>query len=180
MKKNLISIVILALLIVNIVLTAIMMFSVAGTSRKTAALVDNIATALNLELEANGNGADAQEVVVPMSDIATYDISEQMTIPLKVEQDAEGNSGDSHFFIASITLSMNTKDKDYKKYGSEEEMQSRESLIKSEINDVVSQYTVDEARNNQDQIRTEILGRIQTMFDSEFIFNVAFSDIMIQ
>ena len=40
MKKNLISIVILALLIVNIVLTAIMMFSVTGTSRKTAALVD--------------------------------------------------------------------------------------------------------------------------------------------
>ena len=89
MKKNLISIVILALLIVNIVLTAIMMFSVTGTSRKTAALVDNIATALNLELEANGNGEEAQEVVVPMSDIATYDISEKMTIPLKIEQDAD-------------------------------------------------------------------------------------------
>lgn len=180
MKKNLISIVILALLIVNIVLTAIMMFSVTGTSRKTAALVDNIATALNLELEANGNGEDAQEVVVPMSDIATYDISEKMTIPLRIEQDAEGNDGDPHFFIAVVTLSMNTKDKDYKTYGSDEEMQSRESLIKSEINDIVGQYTVDEARNNQDQIRTEILERIQKMFDSEFIFNVAFSDIMIQ
>ena len=165
MKKNLISIVILALLIVNIVLTAIMMFSVTGTSRKTAALVDNIATALNLELEANGNGEEAQEVVVPMSDIATYDISE---------------NGDPHFFIAVVTLSMNTKDKDYKTYGSEEAMQSRESLIKSEINDIIGQYTVDEARNNQDQIRAEILERIQKMFESEFIFNVAFSDIMIQ
>ena len=46
MKKNLISVIILALLIVNIVLTAIMMFSVTGASKKTAALVDNIATAL--------------------------------------------------------------------------------------------------------------------------------------
>ena len=178
MKKNLISIVILALLIVNIVLTAIMMFSVTGTSRKTAALVDNIATALNLELEANGNGEDTQKVVVPMSDIATYDISEKMTIPLKIEKDADGNDGDPHYFIAVITLSMNTKDKDYKTYG--EAMVDRESLIKSEINDVIGQYTVDEARNNQDQIRAEILERIQTMFDSEFIFNVAFSDIMIQ
>ena len=59
-------------------------------------------------------------------------------------------------------------------------MQSRESLIKSEINDIIGQYTVDEARNNQDQIRAEILERIQKMFESEFIFNVAFSDIMIQ
>lgn len=75
---------------------------------------------------------------------------------------------------------MNTKDKDYKTYGSEEAMQSRESLIKSEINDIIGQYTVDEARNNQDQIRAEILERIQKMFESEFIFNVAFSDIMIQ
>ena len=43
MKKNLISVIILALLIVNVVLTAIMMFSVTSASRKTAALVDNIA-----------------------------------------------------------------------------------------------------------------------------------------
>ena len=175
MKKNLISIVILALLIVNIVLTAIMMFSVTSTSRKTAALVDNIATALNLELSANGNGEDAEREPIPMSDTATYDISEEMTIPLKLDED-----GSSHFFIASITLSMNTKDKGYKKYGSDEDMAARESLIKSEINDVIGKYTVDEARNQQDEIRAEILERIQKMFDSEFVFNVAFSDIMIQ
>ena len=76
MKKNLISIIILALLIVNIVLTAIMMFSVTGTATKTSALVDNITRALNLELTAKGDdGASA----VPISDIATYDIAE-MTI----------------------------------------------------------------------------------------------------
>jgi flagellar FliL protein len=59
-------------------------------------------------------------------------------------------------------------------------MESRESLIKSEITDVISNYTAEEARNNQDAIKSEILERIQTMFDSEFVFNVAFSDIMIQ
>ena len=177
MKKNLISIVILALLIVNVVLTAIMMFSVVGTSRKTAALVDNIATALNLELAANNKDGEAEKVVVPMANIETYDISEKMTIPLKVQLNAEGEE-EQHYFIANITLSMNTKDKGYKKYG--EELESRESLIKGEINDVFSQHTLDDARNNQDQIREEILQRIQTMFESEFIFNVTFSDTMTQ
>ena len=169
MKKNLISIIILALLIVNIVLTAIMMFSVTGTATKTSALVDNITRALNLELTAKG---DAGASAVPISDIATYDIAE-MTIEL--QQDAEGKR---HFFVGSITLSMNTKDKDYKTYGGD--MESRESLIKSEITDVISSYTVEDARSNQDTIKSEILERIQTLFNSEFVFNVAFSDILIQ
>ena len=162
MKKNLISIIILALLIVNIVLTAIMMFSVTGTATKTSALVDNITRALNLELTAKG---DAGASAVPISDIATYDIAE-MTIEL--QQDAEGNQ---HFFVGSITLSMNTKDKDYKTYGGD--MESRESLIKSEITDVISSYTVEDARSNQDTIKSEILERIQTLFNSEFVFNVS-------
>ena len=173
MKKNLISIVILALLIVNIVLTAIMMFSVTSASKKTAALVDNISKALDLELAANGNGEEQEKEAVPMADIATYDISEKMTIPLQL--DAEGNP---HFFIASITLSMNTKDKGYKKFGAT--VGEKESLIKSEINDAFAEYTIEQVRENQDQIREEILTRIQTMFESEFIFNVAFSDIMYQ
>lgn len=170
MKKNLISVIILALLIVNIVLTAIMMFSVTSTARKTSALVDNITRALNLELTAKGDTAAA---AVPMSDIATYDI-EEMTIELKRGEGEE----DPHFFVGEITLSMNTKHKDYKTYGGE--MESRQSLIKSEIMDVISGYTADDARNNQDGMKEEILERIQTLFNSEFIFNVAFSDIIIQ
>lgn len=169
MKKNLISIIILALLIVNIVLTAIMMFSVTGTATKTSALVDNITRALNLELTAKG---DAGASAVPISDIATYDIAE---MKIELQQDAEG---EQHFFVGSITLSMNTKDKDYKTYGGD--MESRESLIKSEITDVISSYTVEDARSNQDTIKSEILERIQTLFNSEFVFNVAFSDILIQ
>ncbi len=171
MKKNLISIIILALVIVNIVLTAIMMFSVTGTARKTSALVDNITRSLNLELTSKG---DAGAAAVPMSDIATYDI-EKMTIELKR---GEGEEGEPHFFVGAITLSMNTKHEDYKTYG--EEMEAKQSLIKSEITDVISSYTAEDARNNQDRMKEDILERIQTMFNSEFIFNVAFSDIIIQ
>ena len=79
MKKNLISIIILALLIVNIVLTAIMMFSVTGASKKTSALVDNIATALDLELAASGEGEAAEEAV-SMADTETYSFAEQMQV----------------------------------------------------------------------------------------------------
>lgn len=174
MKKNMISIIILALLIVNVVLTAIMMFSVTSASKKTAALVDNIATALDLELTAKNGDGEAAEEIIPMTDTETYQISESMTIPLKA---SEGDD-EEHYCLVSVTLSINTKDKGYKTYGSD--LSGQESLIKSEINDAFGQYTLEEARNSQDQIRQEILERVQTMFDSEFIYNVSFSDIMFQ
>ena len=44
MKRNLLSVLILALLVVNIVLTAVLMFSVVGTNNKVAALVTDIGT----------------------------------------------------------------------------------------------------------------------------------------
>ena len=169
MKKKLISVIILALLIVNIVLTAIMMFSVTSASKKTAALVDSISMALNLEL-ASGEGGEA---AVSMADTETYSFAENMTIPLKK---SEGDEKD-HYCIISVTLSINTKADVYKKYGSDLSMQ--EGLIKDEINSVFAQYTMEEARDNQDAIKKEILNRIQKMFDSnEYIYNVSFGDIM--
>ncbi len=170
MKKNLISIIILALLIVNVVLTAIMMFSVTSASKKTAALVDNIATALDLELVSSQE--EEVEEVVSMADTETYSFAENMTIPLKK---SEGDDKD-HYCIVSVTLAINTKADGYKDYGSD--LSQQEGLIKDEINSVFAHYTMEDARDNQEQIKREILERIQTMFDSKFIYNVSFGDIM--
>lgn len=166
MKKNLVSIVILALLIVNIVLTAIMLFSVTGTNKKTAALVTDIASAINLELP-TATAEEEAAPAVPMKNVVAYDIAE-MTIPLQT-----GEDGTAHFAVLSFTLSMDSKNKGYKTFGAE--IATRESLIKGEIIDVVSTYTIDTARENRHIIEDEILERIQKLFDSDFIFNVTIS-----
>lgn len=173
MKKNLLSILILALLIVNIVLTSIMMFSVVGTSKKTSALVSDIASVLQLELGGTGTEEVAEEAV-PMSQTAFYNIAEEMTITLKNSED-----GSKHFLLLSAALSMNTKDKGYKKYGDEESMTSAEPLIKSEIVDVMSSYTMEELKdeNKISDARDEIIKRIRKIYDSDFIYNISFSDI---
>ena len=82
MKKNLISIIILALLIVNIVLTAINMVSVMGTNKKTADLVTDIASAISLDL---GEGEEGEAVeTVSMADTETYTISEMRILLKKI------------------------------------------------------------------------------------------------
>ena len=171
MKKNLISIVILALLVVNIVLSSITLLSVSGTNRKTAALVTDIAAAINLDLGGQTE-EEKQEVTVSMADVVTYDITD-LTVPLKKGE----NDEKEHYAMLSVTLSMNSKDKDYKTYG---DLSARERLIKGEINDAVSQHTADEARENSHAIEEEILQRVQAMFDSQFIYDVTFSSILIQ
>lgn len=83
MKKNLISVLILALLFVNVILTGIMMFSTLGSVKKTSALVTDIATVLNIELEGPKEEETETEETVQMADTDIHDIPE-MTILLKM------------------------------------------------------------------------------------------------
>ena len=81
MKKNLLSVIILALLVVNIALTAVMMFSTISANKKTVALVDQIASILNMEVKADLATDTSKEVSILDTD--TYNIGDEMVITLK-------------------------------------------------------------------------------------------------
>lgn len=172
MKKNLLSIVILALLIVNLILTSVMMFSVVSTNKKTGAVVSDIAAVLNLEL-GTGEDGETKEETISMEDTATYDIEDEMTILL-----TKGADGGDHYAVVKVTLSMNINDDGYKTYGAT--IADKESLIKGEITDVIGGYTADEVQPRAEEIKAEILSRIQNMFDSKFIYKITFSELIVQ
>ena len=169
MRKNMLSILILALLIVNIVLTAIMMFSVTGTAKKTSALIDDISAAINLDLKnQDATSTSAVVVDVPIEDIQVFAIPDEMTIPL-----AKGADGKEHYYLVAVSLSMNTKHADFKKLSPS--VTTQVDLIKGEIISAIGSHTLEEVQESPDAIRMEILKRIQTLFDSQFIFNVTFT-----
>lgn len=171
MKRNLLSIVILVLLLVNTILTVVLMVSVVGTAKKTSNLIDGISEALSLEMEAQ---VDPSEVAnIPMTDIAVYTLPDSMTIPLK-----DGGDGASHYCLMECSFSINTQSEGYTTYGSD--LSAQQSLIKDEIYSVVSKYTYDEAKTSQEQMKQEILERVQAMYDSDFIFNVSFGQFLFQ
>lgn len=167
MKRNLLSIIILALLVVNIVLSAIMMVSVASASRKTAALVADISAIIGLEIDGLPQ-SDVGNNTVSMADTAVYNISEELTIPLKT-----GENGTNHYAVGNVSLSMNAKHEDYSTYS--ETMSDREGLIKDIIFSVIGNYTMEEAKANPDQIKAEILERVQELFGSDFIYSVSYN-----
>lgn len=174
MKRNLLSILILALLIVNIALTTVMMITVNNTSAKTAALVNDIAGVLNLEVNGPVSNYSSAGEDISLADTVTYDIAEPMTIPLAI-----GEDGASHFAVVSVSISMDGTDKEFKKYGVEG-IASRQSLIKSEITEVFGEYTLEEARVDIDSLKKKILERLQQLFGSDFIYKVSFSEIIWQ
>lgn len=170
MKKNLISVAILALLLVNLVLTGIMAFSVLSTNKKTAQLVSDIATTINLEIETNNPTEEVAPDKVSMKNIETFTISD-MTIPLK-----RGVDDKDHYMLASVALSMNKEHPDFLEYGSA----LQEDLIRGEIIKTISGYTLEEVKANAGVLCEEILKKIQTLYESDFIFDVTFSSTLYQ
>ena len=138
MKKNLISVAILVLLIVNIVLTSIMMFSVLNTNKKTAAFVTQVASAIHLELGTDGEAQEEETVTI--DDIDTYTIAD-MTIQLKPSAITDSNG---------------------------------------ETTDAFSQYTMEEASENPQAVKDDILSRIRALYGSDFIFDVTLSNPLYQ
>lgn len=178
MKKNLLSFIILALLVVNLVLTSIMMFSVTSTNKKVSDLIGNIAVALNLELTEPGG----EEVLnaVALEDTEVYVITESM-MPLAIEK-VEGEDGEKPkqgYLVCNISLSINTKHKDYKTYGSGETMAAKEELIKDTISGIVSKHTTAELQADAglEDLKAEILTAVQDLFQSDFIYKISISEV---
>ncbi len=171
MKRNLLSVVILVLVLINTVLSVVLMVSVVGTAKKTSALIDGISEALSLEIESQ-TSSDVNAAAIPMTSIDVYSVSESMTIPLAKSDDKD------HYCLIEVSFSINKDHPDYATYGSD--LSAQESLIKDQIRDVISQYTIDEARVNQELIKQQILERVQALYNSDYIFNVSFGEYMFQ
>jgi flagellar FliL protein len=179
MKKNLLTIIVIALLIVNIVLTSIMMISMMGTNKKTADLVSDIAAVLNLEL---GVEEEEEKVEIPMSQQFIWNLEGTMTIPLQSEviYDVDGKvtGNKDHYIAFDVSFALDTKGKGYKEYG--ENIANYESIVKDAVTATVSKHTIEECRNDFDAIRDEILVAVQALFDKEFIYKVAINGIKYQ
>jgi len=168
MKKNLLTVLILALMIVNIALSVITMISVTGTNKKTAALVDTIATVLNLEIVTE---EDTEAPKVKLEDMVIYAIDESMTIPLE-----PGDDGKQVYMVCKVAVYLDTTSDDYKKYNADT-IGTYEPLIKETIEGIISSYDQAYCTANRDSVKKEVLKAIQSRIGSEVICDISISDV---
>lgn len=164
MKKNLITVITLALVVVNLVLTVILTITILPETQKANELITKVCSAIDLDLE---SGSATSNANIPIDQIEVYNIDDEQTINLK--QDGHGKD---HFAMITVSISMDTKNSDYKDL--KPQVEEKVNLIKGDINNIVSQYTIDEIKNNQSAVQDEILKDLQKMFGSDFIVAVGF------
>ena len=167
MKKNLMTVVILALVFANFVLTAIMMFTIVPTTQKANELITKVCEAIDLELN---SGAAHGLTNLPIDQIATYNVSggEKMTI----------NLADDHYALVAVSLSINKESERYKD-GTTTILTEQESIIKNTINQVIRQYSKEDLKNSE-KVQDEICKSLQKTYGTDYIVGVNFATLTVQ
>ncbi len=169
MKKNLITVIILALCVVNLILNVLLVFVCMPSAKKTNNLISEIASVLNLELE-----GDNEAPAVALENMATYSLDAQV-VNLK-----DNGSGDSHYVQVGLTLEMDKSSKDYESLNTV--LQESGSAVFDEARNVIQNYTYEEVtdQKTQESIKQQILEAVQKKYATQCIYNVSFSKFTTQ
>ena len=172
MKRNLITVIILALVVVNLVLTAVLTITIIPETQKANELITKVCSAIDLDLQA---GDTAGSLSINVSDMADYSVDEGGTMTINLADSGDGNL---HYAVLVISLSLDTTNDDY--INTYSDLTPYDSIISDTIKTVVAAHTIDDMRNDEDGVKEEILEALQTLFKSAFIVRVNFSSATYQ
>ncbi len=179
MKKSLLTMITLALVLINLLLTAIIAIAIVPEVKNVNSLVSKVAAAIDL----NQNGASTEDgsdgsSSVPISDQTMIAIGgdDGLTINLKA------SDGDTHIAVVHAQLVMNSKADSYKtNYAAlTNESGAAAGQVSQAIQQTVSQYTVDQMQNDQQTVIDACTKAVQNIFDKDFVVGVSFTNVIYQ
>ena len=104
MKKNLISVLILALCFANLVLTALLIFTIIPETKKANNLIDQVCQAISLDLNSGTATSGSQLPQDQIVDDALTADGDTLTFNFAPSED-----GNTHYLVCGISLSLNKK-----------------------------------------------------------------------
>lgn len=171
MKKNLITVLILAISIINLVFNIILFFVFMPSAAKTNKLIGNISEVLDLELESQ---SAASEGKVDVNNLVEFKLEEGSPINL------QSDDGELHALKYGITIKMDKTAKDYEQINTT--LAASTSSVYDMTRDVVGQYTYKQVIdvNVQREIKEKLLAELKEYFNTECIYSVEFYDWVAQ
>lgn len=173
MKKNMMTVIITALLGLNLVLTALIVFVMVPSLNKVNSLVTDVANILDLELKSPNGDSSNKDVAI--TDIQTYQISDlNMKINLKTDTD-----GANHYAaLDSVSIRMNSVAEDYSSVSGI--MESNTTDIKQIVSDCIAKYTMNAANENREKVREDIQAELTEHFQTDCIIGVSLGGLVFQ
>ncbi|MGN1084524.1 MAG: hypothetical protein ACI4QX_05945 [Lachnospiraceae bacterium] len=167
MKKNMLAVVILAATLINLTLSAVLIFTVIPKAKRTDALIEKIVAAVELETESN-IGKNYGEIAP--GDQEEYTFTDKM-INLKAVGDKPSLAQ------VSITITLNKKHDDYKTV--QPLIESKENKIVAAVSSVLKDYTATEVSGYAEDINKDTLEKIQEIFQSDCVIEATLSVIAV-
>lgn len=175
MKKNMFTIIIIALCVVNMALTSIMLFVMMPAFSNMNNIISQVASILNLELDAENN----EEPAYSLSDIevksVTFDADgNSQTINLA----SSGDGGEKHYgILTGVKFDLNTKAEDYSDVV--DIIDKKPSLLTDIVKEVIGSFTEDTI--NESAVKEQTLSRIADKLDgSKCIVGITLDGFMHQ
>lgn len=172
MKKNIFSVIITALTVINVVLTAILFFVMVPTFTKTNNLLTQIASAINLDLDVDGDANGEEDYSLKDLETVPVTFEAQQTLNLKV-----GKDGQAHYaLIDGYSVSVYKEADDYKDVS--DILENNQAEITDIIREVIQNHSNDDI--SEDVIKKEALEEIQKHLDSKAVKKVMLTNFMYQ
>ena len=159
MKKNILTIIVMAVSIVNLVLGIVLVFSIVPASNKTAALVDKVASVIDLNID----DPNSEEQDYTIDDLVAY------------TKTYAGDDSNHYAQLAGFTISFNSKADDYKKVS--ESIQTNDIYVDDIVKETLGSYTA--TTLDLVKVRSEIVKKIQAKYNTKAVVEISLKDPLI-
>ena len=170
MKKNILTIVIMAATLINVILSAVLVFSVMPAMNKTSNLVDKVASVIDLEIE----DANAEEQEYTMDDLDPYQKTYDPAVNINLKKEA-GDDTNHYAQLSGFTLSFNTKAEDYSEIS--ESIQGNDVYVDDIVKETISSYSASSI--DLVKVRAEIVKKIQEKYNTKAVVEISLKDPLI-
>lgn len=163
MKKNILTVIIMAATVINLILSAVLVFSVMPAMNKTSNLVDKVASVIDLEIA----GSDAEYNI---QDLQTYSIEFDNNKALNINLQKDPGDDTAHYAVINkIVVSFNSKADDFKDV--QQTVQTTDVYIQDIVKETISQYTATTVKEST--VRQEAVKKIQEKYDTKCIVDIS-------
>ena len=167
MKKNILTIVIMAATLINLILSVVLVFSVMPAMNKTGNLIDKVASVIDLEIETKED--EGQEYTI--EDLVPYTITYESSAKINLLKEGEK----AHYAVLDgIVISFNPKAEDYNSIY--ESVQNASVYIEDIVKETIGSYTY--SNINQAQIKTEAIKKIQEKYNTKCIVDISLTGFL--
>ena len=164
MKKNILTIVIMAASIINLILSAVLIFSVMPTMNKTSNLIDKVSSVIDLEIESQSK----EDELTPIQDMDNITVTYEKNVNINLQKDA-GDDTNHYAVISGIVVSL---DKEADGYSDVKKLMETSTVyVEDIVKETISSFTA--STITQPGIKEEAIKRLQERYDTKCIVDIS-------